>query len=411
MGPVTRHLPPAPTPARRWVLCAVAMGALGLLPASARAQALWIHAAEPQSSPVEPILRVALEERYDDDVLLTQGENAPGAYLTKVMPQVGLKVAQPLTRFEGFYGADLLFRNGSGEVILDHRAALAFQTRPSRTAEVGLVGQFWDTSDPLSLPRQGLARTLARTIYGRAELGWRQIFAPRWSFVLGYRFEGAKVEEPDHPPGFLNSPAVALVYRTTRRADIGVDYRLQLFKFGSNNAVAHSPGVLWRYRLSRSATIRLAAGASFYSEHQHPDKNGVVPRFEVGVTQQITSRVDWILIAGHDLVGASGFSTAVWADFASVTISWQVLQKLRLFGYGSFFRNGPMPNVGVFPLGWNHDGVAAGYGLGAGAEWRFNKYVAIQGSYDRIDQVGGLDTGQPTLTRNIVAARLTVDAF
>ena len=115
---------------------------------------------------------------------------------------------------------------------------------------------------------------------------------------------------------------------------------------------------------------------------------------------------------GHDLVGASGFSTAVWADYSSLTMSWQVLEKLRLFGYGSFFRNGPMPNIGVFPLKVDQEkGVAAGYGLGAGAEWRFNRYVAIQASYDRIDQVGSVDPAQTSLTRNIVAARLTVDAF
>ncbi|HSP19328.1 MAG TPA: hypothetical protein VLQ79_07435, partial [Myxococcaceae bacterium] len=323
----------------------------------------------------------------------------------------GLKLAQPKLRFDGFYGADILIRDKSGQVALDHRAALLLQTRPSRTSEVDAVAQFWDTTDPLSLPRQGLARTLARTIYGRAELGWRQTFAPRWSFVLGYRFEGAKVDEPARPAGFLNSPAAGLEYRLTRRADIGVDYRLQLFRFGSNTAVAQSPGVLWRYRLSRSANIRISAGAAFYAEHQDPSKNGVVPRFEIAVTQRISNRVDWIFLAGHDLVGASGFSTAVWADYANLTVSWQVFRKLRLFGYGTFFRNGSMPNVGVFPLGWNHDGVAAGYGFGAGAEWRFSRNVAVQAGYDRLDQVGGVDTGQASLTRNIVSARLIVDAF
>ena len=112
------------------------------------------------------------------------------------------------------------------------------------------------------------------------------------------------------------------------------------------------------------------------------------------------------------LVGASGFSTAVWADYSSLTLSWQVLEKLRLFGYGSFFRNGPMPNIGVFPLKVDQEkGVAAGYGVGAGAEWRFNRFVAVQASYDRLDQVGSVDPAQTSLTRNIVAARLTVDAF
>lgn len=383
---------------------------LALLPVVAAAQPLLGHA-EPTSGPVEPILRLAAEQRYDDDVLLTQAAGAPGAFLTKIMPQVGLKLAQPSLRFDGFYGADVMIRDQAGQVSLDHRAALLLQTRPSARSEVDAVAQFWDTTDPLALPRFGLARTLARIIYGSAEVGWRQRFAPRWSFVLGYRFEGAQVDEPDHPPGFLNSPSIALEHRLTRRTDIGVDYRLQLFRFGNNTGIAQSPGVLWKYRLSRSANIRISAGAAFYVEKADPQKNGIVPRFEVAVSQRITSRVDWIFIGGHDLVGASGFSTAVWADYASLTLSWQVLQKLRLFGYGSFFRNGSMPNVGVFPLGWNHDGVAAGYGFGAGAEWRFNKNVAIQVAYDRLDQVGGVDTAQASLTRNIVAARLILDAF
>jgi hypothetical protein len=328
------------------------------------------------------------------------------------MPQLGLRLDQRRTIFETFYGPDILWRSSSGQVQLDHRAAIELHTDASRTAHVDAVGRFWDTSDPLSLPRQGLARTLARTMYGIGQLGWRQEFAPRWSFLLGYRFEGAKVEEPDHPPGFLNAPSIEVDYRLTRRADLGAEYRLQLFKFGDNNAIAHSPGLVWKYRLSRSASIKVSAGAAFYREHLDPSKNGIVPRFEIDVAQRITKRLEWIFAVGHDLVGASGFSTAVWADYSSLTLSWQVLQKLRLFGYGSFFRNGPMPNIGVFPLKVDQEkGVAAGYGLGAGAEWRFNRHVAIQASYDRIDQVGSVDPVQTSLTRNIVAGRLTVDAF
>jgi len=388
-----------------------AVAVLTLLPVHAFGQAHALVEERPQPG-VEPILRIAAEQRYDDDVLLTGSQNAPGAFLTKVMPQVGLRLNEALTKFMMFYGPDLLFRNQSGDLTLDHRAAIELHTEASRTAHVDALAQFWDTSDPLSLPRQGLARTLARTIYGRAELDWRQKFAPRWSFLLGYKFEGAKVEEPDHPAGFLNSPSIEVDYRLTRRADLGAEYRLQLFKFGSNNGIAHSPGLVWRYRLSRTANIKISAGAAFYREHLDPSKDGVVPRFEVDVAQRITKRVDWIFTVGHDLVGASGFSTAVWADYASLTLSWQLLEKLRLFGYGSFFRNGPMPNVGVFPLKVDQEkGVAAGYGLGTGAEWRFNRYVAIQASYDRLDQVGSVDPAQTSLTRNIVAARLTVDAF
>jgi len=258
-----------PCPPRRaaWVaLQGVVAAVLALVPAEARAQMQAARAAD-RSGPIQPILRLAVEERYDDDVLLTGSQEGPGAFLTKIMPQVGLRLDQRLTQLETFYGPDILYRSSSGEVQLDHRAAFELHTQVSRTAHIDTVARFWDTSDPLSLPRQGLARTLARTYYGVATFGWRQEFAPRWSFLLGYRFEGSKVEEPDHPPGFLNSPSMEVDYRLTRRADVGAEYRLQLFKFGDNNAIAHSPGLVWKYRLSRSANIKVSAGAAFYREH------------------------------------------------------------------------------------------------------------------------------------------------
>ena len=411
MGLVTRRPCPPWRAAWQVKLRRVAVAVVALVPMGARAEIQATRRSEP-SGPVEPILRLALEERYDDDVLLTGSQNAPGAFLTKIMPQVGLRLDQRRTQLDTFFGPDILYYSNSGVVKLDYRAALELHTELSRTARIDTVARFWDTSDPLALPRQGLARTLARTYYGIATFGWRQEFAPRWSFLLGYRFEGAKVEEPDHPPGFLNSPSIEVDYRLTRRADLGAEYRLQLFKFGDNNGIAHSPGLVWKYRISRSANIKVSAGLAFYREHLDPSKDGIVPRSEIDVAQKITKRLEWVFAVGHDLVGASGFNTAVWADYASATLSWQVLEKLRLFGYGSFFRNGPMPNIGVFPLKVDQEkGVAAGYGLGGGAEWRFNRYVAIQASYDRIDQVGSVDPAQTSLTRNIVAGRLTVDAF
>ena len=411
MGLVTRRPCPPWRAAWQVKLRRVAVAVVALVPMGARAEIQATRRSEP-SGPVEPILRLALEERYDDDVLLTGSQNAPGAFLTKIMPQAGLRLDQRRTQLDTFLGPDILYYSNSGDVKLDYRAALELHTELSRTARIDTVARFWDTSDPLALPRQGLARTLARTYYGIATFGWRQEFAPRWSFLLGYRFEGAKVEEPDHPPGFLNSPSLEVDYRLTRRVDLGAEYRLQLFKFGDNNGVANSPGLVWKYRISRSANIKVTAGLAFYREHLDPSKDGVVPRFEIDVAQKIAKRLDWVFAVGHDLVGASGFNTAVWADYASMTLSWQVLEKLRLFGYGSFFRNGPMPNIGVFPLKVDQEkGVAAGYGLGGGAEWRFNRNLAIQAAYDRIDQVGSVDPAQTSLTRNIVAARLTVDAF
>src|SRR5215475_9920913 len=108
---------------------------LALLPLHALGQAYMV-AQEPAQPGVKPILRVAAEQRYDDDVLLTGSQNAPGAFLTKVMPQVGLDLNEPRTKFMTFYGPDLLFRTGSGDLTLDHRAGLELHTEASRTAHV-----------------------------------------------------------------------------------------------------------------------------------------------------------------------------------------------------------------------------------------------------------------------------------
>src|SRR5678816_3891865 len=174
MGLLSRRLCPWWQPVLRTILAAV----LALLPAGLRAE-IRTDLRSDASGGVEPILRLAVEERYDDDVLLTGSQDAPGAFLTKIMPQVGLRLNQRRTQLETFYGPDVLYRSGSGEVQLDHRVALELHTELSRTAHLDAVGRFWDTSDPLALPRQGLARTLARTYYGIGQLGGRQEVAPR----------------------------------------------------------------------------------------------------------------------------------------------------------------------------------------------------------------------------------------
>ncbi|HSP18557.1 MAG TPA: hypothetical protein VLQ79_03525, partial [Myxococcaceae bacterium] len=71
MGPLITPPRPAHEPARRRPLRVLGVVLLALLPFGASAQPL-LGRAEPTSSPVEPILRLAAEQRYDDDVLLTQ---------------------------------------------------------------------------------------------------------------------------------------------------------------------------------------------------------------------------------------------------------------------------------------------------------------------------------------------------
>jgi len=96
----------------------VAVAVAALVPMGARAELQATRASE-HSGPVEPILRLALEERYDDDVLLTGSQNAPGAFLTKIMPQAGLRLDQRRTQLDTFLGPDILYYSNSGDVKLD----------------------------------------------------------------------------------------------------------------------------------------------------------------------------------------------------------------------------------------------------------------------------------------------------
>ena len=111
---------------------------------------------------------------------------------------------------------------------------------------------------------------------------------------------------------------------------------------------------------------------------------------------------------GHDLVGASGFSGAVWADYASLMAAHRFTAKLSAFGAASFFRNGRAP--GEYYTEWrNTTNVSQGYAVGGGVEYRLSRKLALQGAVDRIAQVGAADTAAAgDLTRNVFALRLVM---
>ena len=77
----------------------------------------------------------------------------------------------------------------------------------------------------------------------------------------------------------------------------------------------------------------------------------------------------------------------------------------------SFFRNGLAPGRGVFSWGTDPR-VAQGYALGAGLEFKVNKYVSMQAAVDRIAQVGNNEAAAGVnLTRNVGAIRLHMTAW
>ncbi len=352
-------------------------------------------------------LRLTAEERYDDDARLLGGGTG-GQFMTKLTPRLGLEMKDPRTTGEAFYAADMLMRHGSGNASLDHRAGVELHHTLSRRLKLDFTGRLFRVTDPTSLPREGLARSLSPIFYGQMRLSATGRVSRRMDLRVGYSFEGAKVFEDGRAPGFVHTPSVEAWYRSTRRLSLGLEYRYQGFLFAHRYSQGHGAFASLRYRLTRPTTLTVRGGPVLYRSPE--GVSSLMPRFAVEVARE-GELFDVGLAAGHDLVGASGFTGTLWADYASLMFTRRINQHWAVYGVGSFFRNGRAPNQGAFSLK-DTAYVSQGYAVGGGVEFRMNRYLTLQGAVDRIAQVGAADEAAGVdLARNVLAVRLVISAW
>jgi hypothetical protein len=357
---------------------------------------------------LDPVVKITAEERYDDDLLLRTGPATGGQLMTKLSPQVGLEVKNRNLVSRSWYSPDLLIRHGSGRWSVDHRGHLDVEKELSERSVLEGDLSVWRVSDPTSLPRLGMARTLSPVLYGKALLAGKTLVTEHWSVRPGYRFEGVRVFEGAAPPGFVHSPFVETWVALTPRTSVGADYRVQLFYFGAEVASGHGPSAAYRYRLSRLTTFTARAGASLFRRWGVDPASGVVPRVALELGRE-GEAVDVGFAAGHDLVGASGFTSTLWAQYASMMGAVRFNAPLRGFAAVSYFRNGRAPEVGFTLVPTTGPGSAQGYAVGGGLEWRIIRRASLIGAFDRFAQVGVEDPAM--VARNIVSVRLSVTAF
>jgi hypothetical protein len=353
----------------------------------------------------EPKLRLTAEERYDDDLRLGDGETG-GQLMTKLTPRLGLEGKNGRTTVDSFYAADLLMRHGSGKVTLDHRAGVEARHVLTRRLRVDSAVRVFRVRDPSSLPRDGLARSTSPTFFTQASLGFTTRATERLDVRAGYKFEAVRILEANQATGYAHTPSLEAWYRTTRRLSLGLEYRYQGFLFQGGLGQAHGAAAGLRYRLTRPTTLVVRGGPVHYVGPTG-NEQGWVPRVNLEL-QREGELLDVGVAVGHDLVGANGFTHAVWADYAGVVFARRFTQRFNAFGAASFFRNGRAPSQewGVFngsPL------VSQGYAVSGGVEYRIDRRLSAQAAVDRIAQVGVAETaGAGDLTRNVFAVRLVV---
>jgi hypothetical protein len=359
------------------------------------------------ASVLDSSLRLTAEERYDDDLRLSDGR-AGGQFMTKLSPRLGLELKDPRSRAEGFYATDLLIRHGSGNMTLDHRGGLDWRHALSRRLQLDFTSRVFRVTDPTSLPREGVARSLSPTLYGQARVSVTGRATRRLDLRVNYGFEAAKVYEAGQEPGFVHTPSVEAWYRGTRRLSLGLEYRYQGFLYGDSFSNAHGAFAGLRYRLTRPTSLLVRAGPVRYTSPT--GESGWLPRFAVGLERD-GELFDVGLSAGHDLVGASGFTSALWADYASVVLARRFSDRLSVHAAASYFRNGRAPGEGAFSL-YDSPYVSQGYAVGGGVDYRLNRYLTLQGAVDRIAQVGAGDAAAGVdLARNVAAVRLVFSAW
>ncbi len=379
-----------------------------------------------------PSLRVTAEERYDTDFRL-RAEGGGGQLMTKVSPRLGLEAKDPTLTLGTFYAADAVMRHGSGSTSLDHRAGLDLRKQLNRRLRVDSNLRVFRVTDPTSLPRQGLGATFDPILYGKATVGLGGRVAKRWNMRAGYTFEAARVYQANVDEGtgvglpgrsargdFVHTPTLEAWYGITPRLAVGAEYRYQGFLLSSGLDQSHTPSALVRYHLTRWVTFTARGGPVFYRPKAGASGGqGTIPRVQLELTREV-EHASFGLVVGHDLVGASGFDRTLWADYASAMFSRAFSDELSVFGAASFFRNGRAPNEGLFSFS-ARDGVSQGYAVGGGVEYRLNRHFALQGTVDRIDQVGGPQApaagpgAGPTevvdLSRNVAAVRAVFTAW
>lgn len=338
-------------------------------------------------------LRVGLstEVRYDSEAL--PGGDVAG----KLIPRLGYERTSSRSELTLDYGVDLTRHLKISGLSLDHRAELFWRFQATRRLELRAEGALYRVEESTSLPRFGVAYSEAGALWSFVELRARQSLTQKARLEVSARSEWNQLifAQGGHetPLSGMQVLQVSQRHLVTRLIELGWAVRGQLFNAGQA-LLGGSGAVLFvsRFRLSPHAGIRFEAGPRLY---RSKDKNAW--------DAQVRLQFDWArrglelaVIAGRDYVGAAGFASTLWTEFAQGGMGLRLSRRIRLFGYAGAFRNGLAPNS---------QADALGYGASVGVEWTFVEHLALRLAYDRLGQSDIAGIGY-AMGRNIVTLRV-----
>ena len=344
--------------------------------------------AEPQ---LEPVARLTVGGGYDSNVLF----DGRSDQMTRVSPEVGVKLRDHLWDVNGVYALDYLrYQQLRPDGVWNQRGSLAFSATPTeRTTVTGGVRTIF-ANDPVGLAQVGIFRSGEQRAFllqgnGRAE------YAADHRLVVAGTFSERLVEFQDGTGGTMHAPTLELLRALNERLLVGGAYAFTLFddpQSGSRLAYANGLRARLRYKVSRFVEADVFAGPALWTG---PGAGGrsIVP--EVGAELRLVER-DWDLrvSAAHSL--GLGSTTA-----APALVNYLEMGTVRQFGRKFDVKSdGGIWQTGDVPTGRD---ATVGFALAGEVGWHVSRQfrLALAGAY-----VARLDDSSPLLRRTTVGIQL-----
>jgi hypothetical protein len=378
-----------------------------------------------QASPKQELsLAAGLDSAYDGNVYNSRGPD----FVNRVSPHFSYRVLATRGAFSASYDLGFwTYAFGKAENSINHRADLGGEFRPTRHLTLKVADEFARAEDPGFLSRLGVVAPQIGIFDNIADASAVAEFAPRLYGGLGYTYHWARFDQydaiqamkfPSLYDGAEHDAQGTFTYRVTRHDDMRFGGRYQMFTAGPqatdanrwNIGSTYSPTLGWRHGFSPVLEWTADAGPLFYQALQAASNIPTAPGS--GWSWRMGTLLRWYtptwrasVSYNHDLLGATGAGTALWADAVYGQIGYHWLEKFDAHVGAGYFRNGKAVSQPVA-----YDGVTADLMVDYRVinNFRLGAYYTL-----RWQQVGpgafdpGTDVTQfPSVTRNIVGVRL-----
>lgn len=364
------------------------------LVSSLAAIALFLPHGASGAAIIEPILRLDLEGRWDENLIDDGGDVS-----SLIRPGIGARLRAPTASAELVYLPDGLFYGGGGHRRggVNHRLVGRQEMRLSRRTDLVFTERFERAFDPTALSRPGVLRTTGESSFAELQGDLTHRLARTWTGGLRLREELVRLEEAAAVNGAVHAPEGWLAWEVGPRDTISLWYRYQYFAPASGaSAASHEPRFGWRHALGRYLHLDLEGGPGIYQ------RRGEASLLPVGRASLSHRRPGLSLSLAYErsLFGATGFRGAVWGDSATAVAVWAFARRFEATVVAGGFRNGAAPDRAAFVVGW---------GGAASVAYAFAPDLSLRVGWRRIfqDQIREGDLPALGISRNIFGMGLS----